>query len=313
MTDGRNAADILLAADARRPRSLQKRIGPSAIGGCERAAKHLMLGTEPTHPGGSMQAVLGTIIDAAIGAELVRAQEAGEIPPEDMVQFDAEFAGISGHGDRYESASKTVVDDKTTSQNWLDYLIEHGIGQEWTYQTAWYAAGLIKRGIPVEKIRIDVIARDTGTTHSFERPFDFAEVLAAKAWVDRVDETPVEQTDRENPSGPFCKNCEFQGICWPEQELGRHPRAVIFREQPDAEKWVDQLVRGRALQAEGKELADEARQVLDALRPTATGKSQVDIGLLDRVLSFSVSARAVTLNIVKRPAPKKPRAKKEKS
>lgn len=90
------------------------------------------------------------------------------------------------------------------------------------------------------------------------------------------------------------------------------------------------------MQKEGEALAEEAKGVLDALRPNESGTERVDAGLPDKLLSFQVTPRSypdmeqiekvfaelgrtvptrrsasVTLRLVKRPTPKRKPKKKE--
>lgn len=316
---------------------MQTELGMSELGGCEKRAKFRLLGVEPTDPSGSIQAVLGTLIHEAIAGVLKQLQDEGLISAEDLIEHAVEFAGVPGHNDHYEADTETLVDTKTTSQRMLDYWREHGISRSWRFQTATYAAALVKQGNPVRWIRIDVLARDTGDEESFVRMFDPGEVGQAMEWLAWVRNTPLESLPRAYaPDSKLCERCPFRRACWGEAKPGRDPRSVVFAELPNAVDWVEQLQQGRAMAKEGQELADEAKGVLDAVRLNERGTDYADVGLPSgKVLSWQVSEResldmdaieqvfaelgrpvskktspSVTLRVVNKPKPKKSKKRK---
>lgn len=273
-------AELLLEWDKGRGRSQQTEIGMSEIGGCRRRAGYRLAGVEPTNAGGSVQAVMGTAIHAAVEQVFHQMQAVGLIPAEDLVEYEVRFAGILGHLDRYDSLRFEVDDTKTTNQRWLDHIKLHGADQAHIWQVMLYAAALIRQGHKVHTVVIDYIARDTGNDHQVRMPFDPLAVRDALEWLRQVRDTDVEMLNRDYaPDTAFCGHCPFLDTCWGDQVPNRSPLSVLYVEDPDAAKWAEQLRGARAVIAEAKKIEAEAKGALDALRPNVTGKSDpVDVG-----------------------------------
>lgn len=267
-------SELLLRWDRQRPRSQQREIGMSELGGCRKRAGFRLAGTEPTDAGGSVQAVLGTAIHDAIASVLSTTADPG-----DLVEHKVEFAGIVGRIDRYETAASRLIDVKSTSSRWLDHIKIHGPGKGHRYQTAGYAAALIKQGHPVSKIRIDYIARDTGEEWQHERDFSVTEVGEALAWLAEVRDAPLDMLPRDYaPDSPFCQHCPFLTVCWDGGVIGRDVRSVLYVNDPDAARWAEQLWQARQDKKAAEEREQEARGALDAIRPNDQGTEIVDVG-----------------------------------
>lgn len=267
-----STTDLLLAWDRTRPRSQQRELGMSELGGCKRRAGYRLAGQEPTDDGGSVQAVMGTAIHEAVSAILATVAEPG-----DLVEHEVEFAGIIGHLDRYEAATLTLKDVKTTSSRWLDHIKVHGPGREHRYQTAAYAAALIKMGRKVRWVQIDYLARDTGEEWTHRRPFDPAEINEALAWVAEVRSSDLSMLPREYaPDSAFCGHCPFRTVCWEGAVADRDPRSVLYVEDPDAAAWAEKLWSAREAKKRAEDAEAEAKGALDALRPDDGG--EVDVG-----------------------------------
>ncbi|PXY20353.1 PD-(D/E)XK nuclease family protein [Prauserella endophytica] len=266
----RTTADLLLEWDRQRPRSRQRELGWSEVGGCRKRAGFRLAGTEPTNPGGSVQAVLGTAIHEAVQQRLVESAAPG-----DLVEHPVEFAGIPGHLDRYEAGSGDLVDVKTTSSRWLEHIKEHGPDRGHLWQTNGYAAALTKQGHVVRRIVIDYIARDTGELYRWTGKPDVMHVREALNWLKLVRETPLEMLNRDyDPYGPFCGHCPFYDACWSGGVPDRDARSVLFVEHPDAAEWARKLDQARADEKDAKARAAEAVGALDAIRPNTFGKSE---------------------------------------
>jgi PD-(D/E)XK nuclease superfamily len=273
-------AELLLQWDQRRPRSKQTELGMSEVGGCRRRAGYRLARTEPTNASGSVQAVMGTAVHAAVEEVHHEMQAAGLIPAEDLVEFEVRFAGVLGHLDRYVAEDAELRDTKTTSQRWLDHIIIHGADQDHIWQTHLYAAALVAQGKPVRRIVIDYLARDTGHDHQVEMPFRASVVADALDWLKTVRETPLEYLNRDYaPDTSFCQHCPFRDECWAGGVAERDARSVLFVEDPDAARWAEQLFAAREAKAAAAALEEEAKGALDALRPIGERGSQVvDVG-----------------------------------
>lgn len=289
-----STVELLQLWDRRRPRSLQRSIGMSDIGGCQRRAKYRRTGTEPTDSGSSVQAILGTLIHEKIAEVLTELQEAGLIPADDLIEHKTAFGGIEGSPDHYEAATYTVVNTKTTSGRNLDRMIAGDIPDYYRLPDALYAASLLKKGHEVRWLRLDVIARDTGEEHQFVRRFDMAEVHEAMTWLNTVDTTPLEQLPRRwHHDSAFCSHCPFRTACWGSAVAGRAVGSARFVDRPDLAHWVDELVQARRAERDAKDRAKAAREALDAIRPNEAGKATVEIpGVVDKALSWSVTERS---------------------
>lgn len=279
MTD-LTTAELLLEWDRRRARSKQKELGMSEVGGCERRAGYRLAGVEPTNAGGSVQAVMGTAVHAAVENVFHDLQAEGLIPADDLVEHEVRFAGVLGHLDRYVAETAEVKDTKTTSGLWLDQIKVNGAGRAHLWQVHLYGAGLVKAGHPVRRVTIDYIARDTGADHRESMPFDTQHVRDAVAWLDGVRSTPLEMLNRDYaPDSSFCRSCPFQLTCWEGGVPNRDPRSVMFVDNPDGAMWAEKLDAARKDKADAEKREKEAKGALDAIRPNEFGRSSViDVG-----------------------------------
>lgn len=280
-------AELLLAHDQTRDRSQQRELGWSEIGGCRKRAGFWLHGYEPTDPGGSLPAVMGTAIhDTAAEARRQVAQ------PGDLIEHEVRFAGILGHLDWYTAATCTLGDLKTTSKVLLDRYMVDGPDDDQLWQANGYAAALIRSGRPVHRIVIEYLARDTGDTWRWVGKPDPAMVRAALAWVAAVRDAEFDMLARDHaPTSARCRNCPFRTACWDGAVTGRDPRSVIYTENPDtAALWVDAWQQACDDETEAAKRKEHAKGVLDALRPNDEGRSAVlDVGLPDVGLRWSVS------------------------
>lgn len=281
----RTTADLLLEWDRTRPRSQQRELGWSEVGGCRRRAGYRLAGTEPTNPGGSVQAVLGTAIHEAVQQRLNDTAAEG-----DLIEHAVSFAGIPGHIDRYEADTQTLVDVKTTSSRWLEHIKVEGPDRSHLWQTNGYAASLNSKGTPVRRIIIDYIARDTGELYRWTGKPDLQMVRASLAWLKNVRETPLDMLNRDyDPTGPFCAHCPFYDTCWGGGVPDRDPRSVLLVEDQDAAGWAAKLDQARRDKKDAEAREKEAVGALDAKRPNDSGKSEpVDVGY-DKNLQWQIS------------------------
>ena len=271
----RTTADLLLEWDRTRPRSQQRELGWSEVGGCRRRAGYRLAGTEPSNPGGSVQAVLGTAIHDAVQQRLNETAQPG-----DLIEHEVVFAGIVGHLDRYEAATGDLVDVKTTSSRWLDHIKVHGPDRSHLWQVNGYAAAVIRQGHPVRRVVLDYIARDTGELYRWAKAPNPVHVRDALDWLASVRSVPVDMLNRDYaPDGPFCQHCPFFDTCWDGATPGRDPRTVLYVENPDARAWAEKLLAAKETKARAAELEAEAKGALDAIR-NDDGEI-VDVGLGD--------------------------------
>lgn len=259
-----STSELLLRHDQKRPRTQQAELGMSDVGTCRRRAKYRLSGTKPTNPGGSVQAVLGSAIHDVIAKEM-----AAEAEPGDLVEYEVHFAGLKGHLDRFEAATATIVDVKTTSSRWLDHIKLHGPDEAHKWQVHLYGAALVKEGRTVRRVRIDYIARDTGEEYATEAPFR-PNVYTREAlnWLQVVRAAPLEAVPRDyTPDSAFCRSCPFSDACWPDGLTGPSAMRVLFDEDPDVERWANELWEAREDKKAAAEREKRARGALESVRP----------------------------------------------
>jgi hypothetical protein len=80
-----STADLLLRADWERPRSQQKGMGMSDLGGCRRQAGFKLHGQPPEKPSGSVQAVIGTAVHDTVDIALKMMRDTGLIPENSVI------------------------------------------------------------------------------------------------------------------------------------------------------------------------------------------------------------------------------------
>ncbi|MDX3224583.1 hypothetical protein [Streptomyces sp. ME19-01-6] len=273
------------AADARRPRSLQTKIGASDTV-CARRAGYLLHGRTPTDTGEKRKAILGTFLHAGM-LEAAR-EEYGWI-----IERRVEDDTIRGHIDAVQldrhTASRlpkrlrpslpadvtTVEDIKTKSTFQWDSIRRYGASDAEIRQALLYADLLRTEGfadidgqrqlarigpLPVGRIRFRFINRDSGDDHVQEMPFNAERARGARWWVQQVRaaETP-EDLPRTFP-GPglsaVCDKCSFKTACWGPTVVGRRPQSILIHD--DAE-------RGKAL-AEYVELSEQIKPLKDRMK-----------------------------------------------
>ncbi len=276
-----STAQLLLRWDQTRARSQQLGFGMSELGQCRRRAGYGLAGTEPTNPSGSVQAVMGTAVHAAVENVYRQMRAAGLLPADDLIEHEVRFAGILGHLDRYVAASATLVDTKTTTSRWLERIKVYGPPKPNLWQVNGYAAALIAEKHPVRRIVIDYLARDTGEEYRWTGRFEPLLVREALEWVRTIRDTPIEYLSRDfEPTSQFCAHCPFFALCWDGAVPNRDLRSVLFVEKPDAVAWAAQLEQARADKADAEKREAEAKGALDALRPDGADDEPVivDVG-----------------------------------
>ena len=286
-----STAELLLRADWERPRTRQQSLGMSDLGGCRRRAGYQIHGYPPEQPSGSVQAVIGTAVHDAVDAALRKMRDEGLIPEESVINEEVSFGGVVGHPDLY--VPKTLRDVKTVGYDLqvANYRLK-GPPQRHLWQVMTYSAALIVAGMDVDLVQLDYLVRDSGRTWLWSGPFDYQRVLEAMSWLDQIRTTPLEWLSRDYaPDSAQCRNCPFSGRCWEGHVIDRDERSVLLVEDEDAAGWARKLHDAR----ERKRLAEldeaEAKGALDALRPNAEGRGEVQVEGFPFVLRWTVSRR----------------------
>lgn len=276
----KTTSQLLLLADQRRPRTQQREIGFSDLGSCRKRTGYKLAGTEPVNQLGSIQAVIGSAVHDMVANIMRQVAEPG-----DLVEHQVTFAGIKGHLDRYEAATETVVDTKTTSSRWLEHIKLHGPEFSHLWQVSCYCAGLIAAGVPAKRIRIEYLARDTGEEWIWPGPdgvlLNPRNVRDAMQWLEAVRDADLDMLPRDHePDSAFCLGCPFGGpdggICWEGHVPERDRRTVLYVENPDAAEWATKLWAARQRKKAAETDENTAKAALDAIRPDDGGHVYID-------------------------------------
>ncbi|MFJ9617819.1 PD-(D/E)XK nuclease family protein [Streptomyces noursei] len=259
------------AADARRPRSQQTKIGASDTV-CARRAGYLLHGRTPTDGGEMRKAILGTWLHAGIlaaareeyGWVIERRVEDDTIRGHiDAVQLDAHTASRLPKRLRPSlPAEETTVEDvKTKSTYQWDNVLRHGASDAEIRQVFLYADLLRTEGfahiqgqrqlarlgpVPVGRIRFRFLNRDNGDDHVQEMAYSADRARGARWWVQQVRsaESP-EELPRSFP-GPglsaVCDNCPFKTACWGSALAGRRPQSMLIHDDAEREEALAQYV-----------------------------------------------------------------------
>ncbi|GAA1919927.1 PD-(D/E)XK nuclease family protein [Streptantibioticus ferralitis] len=295
------------AADARRPRSLQTKIGASDTV-CARRAGYLLHGRTPTDVGDKRKAILGTWLHAGILA--AAREEFGWI-----IERRVEDATIRGHIDAVQldartaarlprrlrpslPASETTVEDvKTKSTYQWDSVLRHGASEAELRQVLLYADLLRTHGfadidgqrqlarlgpVPVGRIRFRFINRDNGEDHIQELAYAAERAKRARWWVAQVRQAAVPEELPRSFEGPglsaICDNCPFRSTCWGGAVAGRRPQSILIHDDVEREAALAEYVEVTEQIKPLKERQKVLRAMLDGCEPGVYG---------DNVLSWS--------------------------
>lgn len=201
--------EALHMQDAARPRSLQTKIGPSALGGCRRQVWSQMNDAEKTNPNVlRLPAVMGTSIHGTIESALRNADLWNELELEVEVSV-GEDGELVGHVDIYDEPAEEAVDVKTSTKKSLAGSYWPSLSNVWQVQT--YGWMLEQNGKPVKTVTLVGIPRD-GTENDivvWSEPYDPAVALEALAWLEEV-ESAEEPPAPERDAVSFCSRyCDF--------------------------------------------------------------------------------------------------------
>lgn len=291
MTGLPSTSELLLKADWERPRSRQKAMGMSDLGGCRKRAGFQLAGYAPEKPSGSVQAVIGTAVHDTADAALRLMRDQGLIPADSVINEEVRFGGLIGHPDLYVDGLLRDIKTIGYDAQLANYKL-NGPPRNHLWQVMTYAAAVILTGRPVRTVQLDYLVRDSGNSWLWEGPFDYQAVREAMLWLDLIRQTPLEYLARDYaPDSAHCRHCPFFDTCWDGHVLGRDERSVLLVEDNDAVKWAMRLEDARERKRAAQADEDTAKGALDALRPNTHGKAEVKLGGYQKVLRWTVSSR----------------------
>jgi hypothetical protein len=190
--------------DSTRARSIQKEIGASEIGGCQRKLWHKLNGDRGTNPTYKLQGFMGTAAHASIEHAIKKVDPFGDW----QTEIEVSREDLRGHVDAYNPQQSLVIDWKTTAKKNLRYFPK----QEHIWQVhlyAWMLGG-------VDRVGVVMLPRDASEAHIAAHLQDYDESVTAEAldwWHDVRD-----ATDEPAPGmkGVICTDyCPFYGShCW---------------------------------------------------------------------------------------------------
>lgn len=248
--------------DKSRPRSQQIQTGASGMFEC-RAANLLRLTETPeSDPRLAWEAVVGTAVHAMLEAAS---------PPEVLTEQRVTYRGVPCTIDRYDPAARTLVDYKTkNAAGDIAKVRRYGPDRGEVAQVQIGAAALIEAGHPVDTVELLYLPRagDLDSAWSWSAPFDRAQADAAADWSAEQDDraewalstgVPAQahlEGLRDEPER-FCRSyCPWVTLCrGPERELD-------VADDPALAEAAGVYAAGKAMEAEGKSLAESARRDL---------------------------------------------------
>lgn len=188
---------------SRSKRSLQKDVGPSEIGGCERRLWYRLKGTPPCNETLQMAAFMGT----AIHEKLERSMKARD-PFESryLTELSVEYDGLTGHVDVYDKEQRRVIDYKSNTKRKLAEFPD----ASQVAQVQVYGYLLSQNGYAVDTVSLVGIPRDGNELHVkiHVEPYDEGVALEALGVLRRVG-AMVDPPEPEEPAR-FCRDyCSY--------------------------------------------------------------------------------------------------------
>lgn len=256
--------------DAARPRSLQRAVGWSEVGGCRAAIGFRLDGAFTTDDTDTWAAQRGTALHEYIGPILGG--------PGVRVEVDTSYRGIPGHADLVEPDSVTDIKTTTLANSKL-WAGDRSLLRPKRIQAHGYAAGLVDAGeLPEDcTVRLLVIPVD-GTFAdwwAYEEPFDRS---LADEGADRLEDVRArlaagETLPKDKPYA-FCEKwCSYFSLCREAEDTKALPEIT----DPEAARAV---TRYGELNAAIKPLADEKETIAPLVRGLrgTTGDWRVSTG-----------------------------------
>jgi hypothetical protein len=240
--------------DAARPRSLQRAVGWSEVGGCRAAIGFRLDGAFTTDDTDTWAAQRGTAIHEYLGPVLGG--------PGVRIEVETSYRGIPGHADIVEPDAVTDIKTTTLANSKL-WAGDQSLLYPKRVQAHGYAAGLVDAGgLPAGcTVRLLVVPVD-GTFAdwwAYEEPFDRSladEGADRLEWV-RARMAAGEALPKDKPYA-FCEKwCPFFSLCREAEDVKTLPEIT----DPEAARAV---IRYGELNAQIKPLADE-KEVLGPL------------------------------------------------
>lgn len=276
---------LLNAADSRRTRSRQVKIGPSDLGTCRRRTAYKLARQKADNFPDKGKAIMGTLLHKG-GLAAAKATHGGftEVRVEDEI--------VRGSADwlRWDPIGLPICSDlKTKGKDTYDLVIRRDISIPHAWQINTYAdlmrrgkwARVEKRfgqgeGVDVVEIEVMYLCRDDGRSHTRRVEFDQAIADEARAWAvevadrlerDGIKRVPRDQPGPDMPGGVICRNCPFVNACWGPQDPVTLEREALDIPDHEMLEWMEIYDRERSIESEAKKRKEIARGHLNAQTP----------------------------------------------
>ena len=203
-------------ASANSPRSKQRSIGPSEVGGdCERKIGYRLLGVDSVNEPDTWLAQIGTAVHAHLASiyeEANKAYDNKRYLIEHRIQVTDELGGSC---DLVDLENKVVIDWKVVGDSSLKRYKKDGVGNQYRTQAHLYAYGLLREGRDIEDVAIVFLPRGGSLRgmYVWTEPFDLniaaegvAKLQAAKSVVAAGG---IQSLKLLRSSASFCHYCPF--------------------------------------------------------------------------------------------------------
>ena len=211
-------ADLIAGHDQNRPRSKQRAIGPSQIGGpCPRRLGYQIAGVPEVNQCGLN---LAPWIGTAAHEQMAKVLEAHPDWRSEMVVTIPDTEHLSGTGqpirgtaDAYHAPSKTVVDWKFTADSTINNTRLRGEPDlAYSTQVQLYAYGLTRTGVPVNDVAVVFLPRSGNPRqmHVWTAPYDEQIAQAALERLASIRLLAEQGMFAELPTAQyFCESCPW--------------------------------------------------------------------------------------------------------
>jgi len=207
-------------ASANAPRSKQRSIGPSEVGGeCDRKLGYRLLGVEPVNQSDTWLATIGTAVHAWLAEQYEKLEDAerhDNIESRYLIEHPVFVTDtLSGSVDLVDLKRKLVIDWKVVGDTSLKKYKKEGVGDQYRTQAHLYAYGLIRGGRDIRDVAIVFLPRGGSLKNMYiwSEPFNLGiaqrgiERLKAANYI--IDNAGVDALSLMNAVSSFCHYCPF--------------------------------------------------------------------------------------------------------
>jgi hypothetical protein len=214
--------DTIRLADANKPRSTQRYIGPSEVGDpCPRRLSYKIMEVEPVNTRSDpWAAIIGTAVHAWLADTFTQANAGLDQPRWLVEQRVYPTDGIPGSCDLYDTWTRTVIDWKIVGPSRLKEYKNHGPSPQYQAQAHLYGLGWSRAGHDVAQVALAFLPRNSwlGDAHLWTDDYDptyarkaldrLGDIVTACGLLE-VDDHPERHGLIPANPGPHCTWCPF--------------------------------------------------------------------------------------------------------